>query len=65
MKRGPKLALVAARTDNAVIVTDAEGRVEWVNDGFVRSTGYSLEEMSGRKPGASYRVHAPIQRPSN
>ena len=47
-----KLALVAARTDNAVIVTDAEGRVEWVNDGFVRSTGYSLEEMSGRKPGS-------------
>ncbi|MBL9175461.1 MAG: PAS domain S-box protein, partial [Verrucomicrobiales bacterium] len=47
-----KLALVAARTDNSVIVTDAQGRVEWVNDGFVRSTGYSLEEMRGRTPGS-------------
>lgn len=46
-----KLAIVASRTDNAVIVTDAEGRVEWVNEGFVRSTGYSLEEMRGKTPG--------------
>jgi hypothetical protein len=31
-----KLALVAARTDNAVIVTDAAGHIEWVNEGFSR-----------------------------
>jgi two-component system, sensor histidine kinase and response regulator len=47
-----KLALVAARTDNAVILTDAMGRVEWVNDGFVRLTGWSLEELRGRTPGS-------------
>jgi PAS domain S-box-containing protein len=47
-----KLALVAARTDNAVIVTDAEGRIEWVNDGFVRLTGWKLEEVAGRTPGS-------------
>lgn len=47
-----KLALVAARTDNAVIVTDAQGRIEWVNDGFVRMTGWNLEEVAGQTPGS-------------
>jgi PAS domain S-box-containing protein len=46
-----KLALVAARTDNAVIITDARGRTEWVNEGFTRITGFTLEELLGRKPG--------------
>ncbi|HYI01518.1 PAS domain S-box protein [Hyalangium sp.] len=46
-----KLALVAARTDNAVIITDAQGRIEWVNEGFTRITGYTLEEAVGRTPG--------------
>jgi len=46
-----KLALVAARTSNAVIITDAQGITEWVNDGFTRITGYTLEEVRGRKPG--------------
>ena len=46
-----KLALVAARTDNAVIVTDAAGRIEWVNEGFTRMTGWRSEEVIGRQPG--------------
>jgi len=47
-----KLALVAARTDNAVVVTDAKGYIEWVNEGFTRTTGYSLAEVRGQKPGS-------------
>ncbi|MBL9172644.1 MAG: PAS domain S-box protein [Verrucomicrobiales bacterium] len=46
-----KLSLVASCTDNLVIITDREGRTEWVNQAFVRRTGYTLEEMQGRKPG--------------
>ncbi len=46
-----KLALVAARTDNAVIVTDATGRIEWVNEGFTRMTGWLLDEVTGQHPG--------------
>jgi PAS domain S-box-containing protein len=46
-----KLALIAARTDNAVILTDAQGFTEWVNEGFVRLTGYTLDEVRGKKPG--------------
>ena len=46
-----KLALVASWTDNAVVLTDPEGRIEWVNEGFTRLTEYELEEVVGRKPG--------------
>ena len=45
------LSLVASRTDNAVIITDKHGSIEWVNDGFRRITEYSLEEVKGKKPG--------------
>ena len=45
-------ALVAKYTDNAVIITDLEGRIEWVNEGFRRLSGYSLKEVKGRKPGS-------------
>lgn len=47
-----RLALVASRTDNVVIITDAAGRIEWVNEGFARITGYALEEVVGRRPGS-------------
>ena len=47
-----KLALVASRTDNAVIFSDAQGRIEWVNDGFVRLTGWTLPEAIGKTPGS-------------
>lgn len=46
-----RLALVARYTDNAVVITDTAGRIEWVNDGFTRITGYTLEEAVGKKPG--------------
>ena len=36
----------------AIIITDASGRVIWVNQASEALTGYSLEEMKGLKPGA-------------
>jgi diguanylate cyclase (GGDEF)-like protein/PAS domain S-box-containing protein len=48
--RARKLSLVASRTHNAVLITDAQGRIEWINAAFTRLTGYSLREVSGRKP---------------
>jgi PAS domain S-box-containing protein len=47
-----RLAEVAARTHNAVIITDRDGCIEWVNAGFERITGYRPEEAAGRKPGS-------------
>ncbi|WP_181885108.1 PAS domain-containing sensor histidine kinase [Pontibacter diazotrophicus] len=46
-----KLSLVASSTDNGVIITDACGLTEWVNEGFTKTTGYTLSEIAGRKPG--------------
>ncbi len=45
------LALVASKTENAVMILDASGRVEWVNDSFVRLTGKSLIEVRSRDLG--------------
>jgi methyl-accepting chemotaxis protein len=45
------LSLVANKTDNSVIITDAKGFIEWVNPGFVKLTGYELDEIKGKKPG--------------
>jgi PAS domain S-box-containing protein len=47
-----KLAMVAERTDNAVILANALGEIEWVNAGFVRMTGWSLDEVRGKRPGS-------------
>jgi PAS domain S-box-containing protein/putative nucleotidyltransferase with HDIG domain len=46
-----KLAMVATQTDNAVIITDPLGHIEWVNQGFTRITEYTLAEVLGQKPG--------------
>ena len=46
-----RLAAIAENTVNAVVVTDTDGRTEWVNATFTRMTGYGLEEMRGRTPG--------------
>ena len=46
------LSLVADETSNSVVITDAQGRIEYVNDGFVRLTGFAREEVMGRTPGS-------------
>ncbi|MEI6674114.1 MAG: ATP-binding protein [Verrucomicrobiota bacterium] len=47
-----RLALVAKRTDSGVIITDAAGRIEWINQGFSRISGYNIEEVIGKTPGS-------------
>lgn len=45
------LSLVADGTDNSVIITDANGHIEYTNPGFTKLSGYTAEEVAGRKPG--------------
>ncbi|MGE3825981.1 MAG: PAS domain S-box protein, partial [Bacteroidia bacterium] len=45
-----KLSLVAKSTENGVLISNSEGIVEWVNEGFTRITGYSVEEIVGKTP---------------
>ena len=47
-----RLALVANKTENAVLITGADGLIEWVNEGFTRITGQQAEEAIGKAPGA-------------
>jgi len=35
---------------NAIFITDAAGRIEWVNRGFIDLTGYGLDEVLGQTP---------------
>lgn len=46
-----RLSRVASQTTNGVVITDAKGRIEWINDGFSRIAGYTLEEIKGLSPG--------------
>ena len=46
------LSLVANETDNSVVITDVDEKIEYVNPGFTKMTGYTFEEVRGRKPGA-------------
>lgn len=51
-----RILAAAARTPqeaepDALVVTDADSRVIWVNEAFERLCGRSLADMAGRKPG--------------
>ena len=35
---------------NSILITDRNGRIEWVNQAFSRLTGYSLPEVIGQTP---------------
>ncbi|MBA4056384.1 MAG: hypothetical protein C0490_16840, partial [Marivirga sp.] len=50
-----RLAMVANTTTNIVILADGDGRIEWVNPAFTRITGYTLEEVIGKRPGSFLR----------
>lgn len=47
-----RLALVAQRTNNLVIMADQHGHITWANEAFETVTGYSLSEAVGRTPGS-------------
>ncbi len=46
-----KLLSAAIRSAaNAVFITDRQGNISWVNDAFLRLTGYGFHEVEGRNP---------------
>ncbi|MDD5272362.1 MAG: response regulator [Methylovulum sp.] len=44
--------LIAAlnATSNAIIITDRDARIEWINRAFTQLSGYSFQESLGRRP---------------
>ncbi len=45
-----KLSSAIEQTADSVLITDADGIIEYVNPAFERITGYSAQEAMGRKP---------------
>jgi PAS domain S-box-containing protein len=45
------LSEVARRTDNLVVICDANRRITWINEAFERASGYVLDEVRGQRPG--------------
>lgn len=45
------LAAAARVTENAVVITNPDGQVVFVNRGFEKLAGYTLDEVRGTKPG--------------
>ena len=45
------LSSIAAQNTHGVVIADNEGKIEWANLSFLQMTGYSLEEIIGKKPG--------------
>ena len=46
-----RLSYVVKGTDNIVLITDKNRKIQWVNQPFEKLTGYSLEEVIGKNPG--------------
>jgi PAS domain S-box-containing protein len=46
-----ELALMGEFSEEMVVLVDVEGRVKWVNESFIKTCGYTLNELRGQKPG--------------
>ncbi len=45
-----KLSLAVEQSPECIMITDLDGRIEYVNDASAVTTGYSREELIGRNP---------------
>ncbi len=45
-----KLSLVAAKTDNPVMISSPAGSIEWVNESFTRVMEFNMDEVVGKNP---------------
>lgn len=44
-----KLSIIARETDNAVVLANLDGKIEWVNEGFYKLYKYSLSRFIDKK----------------
>ncbi|RYY30006.1 MAG: PAS domain S-box protein [Sphingobacteriaceae bacterium] len=44
-----QLSLVASHVTNGVVINDAHNKILWINEAFKTITGYTLEEVKGKK----------------
>ena len=51
-----KLSIVAAKTDNAIMLVDNKGDIEWINDAYVRLYGYTFDEILENKGSTIFQL---------
>ena len=56
-----KLSMAVEQSPGSVAITDLEGRLEYVNEAFARSSGYSREEAIGKSTKILKSGHTPGQ----
>ena len=55
------LSRAVEQSPSAVMITDLQGRIEYVNPSFTHLTGYTLREVIGRSPSLLRSIHTPSQ----
>ena len=45
-----KLSLAVEQSPNSIVITDLDANIEYVNEAFVKITGYSRDEIIGQNP---------------
>ncbi|OQX79602.1 MAG: hypothetical protein B6D64_04565 [Bacteroidetes bacterium 4484_276] len=45
-----KLSTAVEQTGNAIVITDADGNIEYTNRQFTKTTGYTAKEAQGKNP---------------
>ncbi len=45
-----KLSLAVEQSPNSIVITDLDANIEYVNDTFVKLTGYNRDEVTGKNP---------------
>ena len=59
-----RFRLLGAALENSpvsVVITDGDGRIDWVNPQYERNTGYALNEVRGKKPALIASGQTPAQ----
>ncbi len=54
-----KLSLAVEQSPESIAITDVDARIEYVNDAFVITTGYSREEVIGKNPRVLHSGNTP------
>lgn len=45
-----EMAIIAQKTTNAIMITNSKEEIEWVNEGYEKLTGFTFDEVVGKKP---------------
>jgi PAS domain S-box-containing protein len=54
-----KLSLAVEQSPNSIVISDADGVVEYVNQAYTRISGYGYDEIVGRKAGLQHSGFTP------